>query len=333
MKVLLSSDYHINEDKRFEDTATVLEYIYQKTAEINPDYFVCLGDVFDKRRPTPKEMKMLDNWLLRLRHHVKDSIILLEGNHDQDNAVSGLDYLRDLDVAKIKVVAPPVRYFFEKDKPGFYFGHEQIDGAVSDGGVKLSGGSDLNKIMERYKFDCEIFAFGHFHKPQILKENPLAFYCGSINNGTFGEMHDKKLLWLFENNELVCNYVIPTRRMLHIVVQVQKDTPYNYIPFSQEPKDSLEGTMLKIEYVGTREALAQIKKDVERIKDIALNECKVHSLKVQYVITDKTKPRNDKVTETVSEELALKEYFKSSPERDELICEGMEIVRKVNGNG
>lgn len=330
MKILLSSDYHINEDKRFSDTSTILEYIYQKTVEVNPDYFVCLGDVFDKRRPTPKEMKVLDNWLLRLRPHVKDSIILLEGNHDQDNSVSGLDYLRDLDVNKIKVVAPPVQYYFEKDKPGFYFGHEQIDGAVSDSGVKLSGGSDLNKIMERYKYDCEIFAFGHFHTPQILKENPLAFYCGSINNGTFGEMHDKKVLWLFEDNKLVCNYIIPTRPMFRIVIPVYNDTAYNLNPFSQEP---MEGALVKIEYVGTREALNQIKANVERVKEIAYKEAKVYSLKITYTITDKTKPRNEKVSESVTEDTALREYFNGQPDRDELVKEGMEIVKKVNTNG
>lgn len=328
MRVLLSSDYHINQDKRFEDTADILEFIYQKTVEIKPDYFVCLGDVFDKRKPTPKEMKLLNNWLLQLRAHVKNSIILLEGNHDQDNSVSGLDYLRDLDVDKIKVVAPPVRYYFEEGKPGFYFGHEQIDGAVSDGGIKLHGGSDLTKIMECYKHDCNVFAFGHFHKPQILKEAPLAFYCGSINKGTFGEAEDKKLLWLFEHNQLVCNYVIPTRPMFQFEFDINSNQEHKVV-FTEEYL-KFEGALVKLVFKGSKENLKTV--DVEAYK-LFINRFKAQELKIVFEVTDKTKPRNEKVTESVTEEAALKEYFKNNSDQDELVKEGMEIVKKVNANG
>jgi len=191
MKLIVSADFHISEDRRYIDTANLLHYILGEVGRVHPDYFVILGDIFDKRRPTPRELRLLDRWLLILRDCVGVGIILLEGNHDLDRNISALSYLQDLATEKVTVVRPPFKL------EGFYFDHLQISGAIADNGFCMQEGLLLEHIIIANP-DCHTFAFGHLHKPQVLQEKPLAFYAGSLDKISFSEAEDTKRLWVFE---------------------------------------------------------------------------------------------------------------------------------------
>lgn len=318
MRLFIASDFHINESKRFEDTEHIMYLMLRDIQANRPDVLVILGDIFDKRKPTPKEIRCLDKWLLQARDLVERKIILLEGNHDQDLGISSLSYLKDLHIDKVQVVSPPFKF------GKFYFGHEQIDGAEADNGIKLSGGQTVNSLIKDNP-DTEVFAFGHFHKPQVLHEHPLVFYAGSINNKTFGERDDKKRAWFFDDDGFRV-FFLPTRKMYQFDLDV-KENEAGIVPW---PSKDVEGSLVKIVFSGTATALRGLNKDaIMKLKE----EKKLYSLTVEYRVIDKTKPRNEKVTESIDEETALREYFndkKLSISKKEVVEAGIKLISEVN---
>jgi len=299
-----------------------------------PTYVAVTGDIFDKRKPSPLEMQCFNKWLMSVRDHVIDSVILLEGNHDQDRGISSLSYLSDLNINKVKVVAPPYIFKTEgsKDVPRlkFYFGHEQISGAMTSNNIALSEGVSIESLIENNP-DVDIFAFGHFHKSQVLHKNPLIFYVGSINNLTFAERLDTKVTWFFDNKGKIHSLSLPTRKMYQFDIEVFKDNKEASAPWKDV---NLADSMVKIVFTGTKEALKQVNKD--NIKKMILGR-DVFSLKIEYNVISKSITRNSKITESIKEEVALKEYFKDKQmdetEKEDIINAGLKLISEVNGNG
>jgi len=323
MKYLFCADIHINEFKRLDDTKKALDFVLKIAHKEAVGYVVLLGDVFDKRKPTPTELRVLNNWLMYFWWPMSIEILILEGNHDIDRDVSSLSYLKDLEVEGVKVVRPP--HVFNE----FYLGHEHVNGAVADNGIVLSGGKSLDDIILKHP-ECKVFAFGDFHKPQVLKKDPFSFYAGSITKTNFSERDDEKRLWLFEGTNLVKTIPIPTRLMFQFDVEVKENTPYNYLPFTGVDKKQIRGSSIKLVYKGTKAALRQIRGDINRIKEILLDEEKVAELKIVYETTDRSKPRNENINESVTEQQALEEYFKDKDvkNKQQIIKKGLELINE-----
>jgi DNA repair exonuclease SbcCD nuclease subunit len=321
MGSLVVADFHINESKRLEDTIFLLDYIFKIIYENLPiiKNLYVLGDIFDKRRPTPKELKVLNEWLMKLNCRVP--VYLIVGNHDQDNGISSLTYLKDLLVPGISIITPP----FKIDK--FYFSHEQIDGAKTDNGMVLSGGVSLLDIIEQNP-ECSVFGFGHFHTPQVLNKKPFAFYAGSIDKTSFSQKDDIKCAWLFDDSHnLIKTIALPTRVMVQYNISVVKDGDKIISWYNDDLKDA----MVKIVFSGTREALKQINSVF--LKDLIINKYKAYSLIITYEVADKSKSRNEVINESISEEKALNEFFKDHLKKDQLIREGLKLIKEVNDNG
>jgi len=319
MKILICSDLHINESKRFDDTQTVLSAIVDQVKKLKPEHVFVLGDIFDKRRPTPMEMRCLNHWLLDIRNMVKE-VVLLEGNHDQDRGISSLSYLTDLQIKGVRVVTPPYKAY------GFYLGHEQINGAISDSGIELTGGKSLTDLIKENP-DVTVFAFGHFHKPQVLKRNPLVFYAGSIVNKTFAERDHTKVTWLFDQIDFTATeHALPNRKMYQFVIDLEDDKKTD-LPWLTH---NLAGSLVKIIFSGTAADLKRVDKD----KIMKLKEQKeIYDLLVEYRVTDKTKPRNDKINEEVTEETALREYFNTkdldTTTKEDIVTKGLELISET----
>jgi len=317
MKLVVGADFHINEDRRFTDTSNLLQYILEQVSRIHPEYLVILGDIFDKRRPTPREMRLLNKWLMAIKDSVYDGIVLLEGNHDLDRDVSALSYLQDLAIDKVLVVRPPYKL------EGFYFDHVQISGAVADNGFALEQGQTLTSVTAANP-ECHTFAFGHLHKPQVLHENPRAFYAGSLDKISFAEAEDKKRIWIFEDKALENCIGLPTRPMYQFnLTATESQTDWQF-------GMDLTGAMIKIVFSGTRDALKGI--DSGKLHYYFSNIKKVFSLKVAFDITDKSVSRNEIVNESVSEKVALDEYFKDNSNKEAIVTHGLQII-KESSNG
>jgi DNA repair exonuclease SbcCD nuclease subunit len=318
MRILFTADFHIDESKRLEDTKKSLDFIAEFLSKENISYLVILGDIFNKRKPSPIEMRVFNQWVMKICDEV-DNIIIIEGNHDLDKNISAVSYLEDLMVEKLTIYRPPVVIL---DK--FYLGHEQIDSAVADNGIPLLGGIILDNIVETNP-SCEVFAFGHFHKPQILKKEPLCFYAGSINPRTFSERDDKKCLWLFEDTQLIKQIELPTRKMHQITVDLVENV-HNAWDFEPE-----KGSLIKIIYRGTKVALQSVDEDnvVKYLKSAG-----AESVFICYDVLDATTSRNENLTESISDATALSEYFKNrdldSKLKKQVIKTGLEIIKHAS---
>ena len=136
-KTVIIADLHIDENYYLDDTVSVLDSIQEVLQNEYPvSYLFILGDVFNRKRPTPRELRVFNRWLMKIRPRVVGEILILEGNHDRDNELSSLSYLADLPVDKVTIVRPPFK--FNK----FYLGHKQLTGAVADNGAVLDSGRD-----------------------------------------------------------------------------------------------------------------------------------------------------------------------------------------------
>ena len=318
MKLVVGADLHINEDRRFQDTANLLQYTLEQVSRIHPDYLVILGDIFDKRRPTPREMRLLNKWLMAVKESVYDGIILLEGNHDLDRDVSALSYLQDLVIDKVLVVRPPYKL------NSFYFDHAQVIGAQADSGFTMDEGQSLATIIENNP-DCHTFAFGHLHKPQVLNVKPLAFYAGSLDKISFAEAEDIKRLWVFNDAVIADSIRLPTRPMYQFNITVTEATT----GLPSWGNLDLTGAMLKVVFSGTREAL-------KGVDSAAFHKCLysrgIFSLKIAFDVMDKSVARNEIINESVSEKAALDEYFKDHANKDTMVTHGLQII-KESSNG
>lgn len=299
------------------DTANLLHHAIGEIGRASPDYLVILGDIFDKRRPTPRELRLLNRWLLAVRDCVTEGIILLEGNHDLDREISALSYLQDLATSKVTIVRPPFKL------QGFYFDHAQVLGAMADNGFQMGEGRPLAGIIEQNS-DCHTFAFGHLHKPQFLQEKPLAFYAGSLDKVSFSEAEDEKRLWVFKDSVLESYIYLPTRPMYQFNLDVT-ETETSMSPWAAT---DVTGAMVKLVFSGTREALKGI--DTAQLHNLLVSRG-VFSLKIVCNVTDKSVPRNEIINESVSEQAALEEYFKGHSDKVILVSQGLKIIKEAAG--
>ena len=317
MSTLFASDLHISEQRRLPDTEAALDFLVNTIIQKQPHYTVLLGDIFDKRKPTPMELRVFNKFLCKIKDRTE--VIILEGNHDIDRDISTLSYLQDLNVTGVLVVRPPYEF------GSFYLGHEHINGAQVGDGFTLSGGKSLDDIISKHP-QCKVFAFGDFHKPQILHESPLCFYAGSMVKTTFAEKNDTKFLWLFDNDiRLVEKIEIPGRNMIQYDVKVKEGDTFSEPWFDAGADQLLDDALVKVVFSGTNTALKQINED-------ALREVlsKVKELRVEYVVLDRSKPRNENINESVSSKNALKEFFddKEVEYKEEIIRAGEELLHE-----
>lgn len=291
------SDLHISESKRLQDTEDILLYVSDYVCHNRIDYLCILGDVFDKRKPTPRELRVFNKFLRRIhtKIYAKNGIVILEGNHDVDADISSLSYLDDLSIPNIVVVKPPYKL------NEFYLDHRPLRGAIADNGFSIDWGKDLSDIVNSNN-DCKVFAFGDFHKPQILRENPLCFYAGSINKVNFSERYDNKFMWIFKDHKCSDRIKLPCRNMVQFDINVE-DNSDNEAPWLGV---DISGALVKLVYSGSKSALrdVNVSSTVKLLKDLG---CEY--IKVEYNITDSGSTRNKNIAESTSDDVALDEYL------------------------
>lgn len=84
------ADLHIDERKRIEDQAHILDVLCGQISEFKPHVALIAGDLFE-RQSTPNERNLLSDFLRRLASF--SPVVIVRGNHD---AQSDLDIFADL---------------------------------------------------------------------------------------------------------------------------------------------------------------------------------------------------------------------------------------------
>ncbi len=219
-KAVITSDLHLRSidnygklladgtNSRLQDRIHSLELSVQYAIDHDADYWICLGDVFDKINPGEK---LRDIFVQIITPLIKADIpiIILIGNHDTDFKIHSFmteaNLLNTLNSSAIRIINNPIAATlkgveclflpFGKDEDialelqthenKIVFGHFGVDGALVSGTeIVLSIGLS-QKLFNKHRFTF----LGHYHKSQTAKK---WMYVGSIAKVDFGERNDKK---------------------------------------------------------------------------------------------------------------------------------------------
>lgn len=226
MRVLVTADWHIgvthhgvvDEDgrnSRLVDLEATLSQMVDIALERRVDLFVCAGDIFHTNRPTPEDQRVF--WrLLRKLQQAKIQSRFIIGNHDYNSKLGAshalklfMDVLAGDEYIQIHdrtcwedFDGLAMCYFpYRGEEPDWrrrrgrsadkvaVVCHSHLEGAVV--GAEPFEIKDDNVTRFR-DLPVDYIMAGHFHKPQLLSEKPLAFYPGSPQCVDFNERKDEK---------------------------------------------------------------------------------------------------------------------------------------------
>jgi putative phosphoesterase len=301
MKYLIASDFHLNEANRFDDFISSLFQIQLVADKIKPDAYIIAGDIFDNRRPTPRELKAFSSHL----RMIKAKKYIIAGNHDRiDKNLSTLDWLGNID-DNIEI---------EDGKYKILITHENIKEAlIGNDNIKLNN----YKSYKDYK-GYDVIIFGHIHKPQIINEkNPLAFYPGSIERVDFAERNDNKYIWILDINDKLKlrRHKLKVRDMVYIKINLDtKEKDINKKDFK------IEESIVKVDILGTKDKIKSLNYDklLSKFKD-------AYQIDINFFITDVEGIKNKATTSDKS----ILEFFDSYSEKKKLNDNINKLCRKL----
>ena len=173
MRTLIIGDIHIEENS-IEEISSIFE---KDIFVIKADKIIQLGDLFDKNRPSPKELKFTTKLIHKMSTLYK-KVILLAGNgsHEFLNGVGVIEYLQELS-GKINIIT---KDNFTEDN--ILYAHFMLNES------KLEYGTGKFGLKELKKYDYSILA----HQHSFQKFNSKVYHIGSIRYQNFNESSDKE---------------------------------------------------------------------------------------------------------------------------------------------
>lgn len=147
--------------------------LLQVVKSVHIDEIICLGDWYDKKRPSAKEIDFGTYWAIKLKN-ICNKFVMLRGNHPTiNNKISSVEYLKHLNIDIVDDYISDNIFFghFMTDKTPMYFGYYAKD-------TKLNN-------LKNYRY----ILLGHYHIPYQLANN--AWHIGSCRFVTFNEANTK----------------------------------------------------------------------------------------------------------------------------------------------
>jgi len=81
MKICVSADWHIDQNNRIDDFISTANNMLEEIRKICPDVFVFVGDAYKTWKPSPFEMNVFHNIILKISQEV-NKVFIVVGNHD-----------------------------------------------------------------------------------------------------------------------------------------------------------------------------------------------------------------------------------------------------------
>jgi len=317
LRYLITGDYQLNERNRIYDYVKQLEVIEKKSREIEYDYYVNVGDIFERKKPTPFELKIFAKHIYKIKAREK---IIVVGNHDElSETLTNLDWLPD-DIIVTKT------FQITDNKNSIYFAHR----TVSEAKTGLDWG--LNEISYRVlqkETKADIIVLGHIHTPQIINEkNPLVFHPGSIERNTFGERNDNKYIWdlnITEKDTKLNKTKLDIKPMHYIIYNI--DDKEITVNDKKVQVFDIKNSIVKVDIVGTKERINKINYD--KLLDKFSG---AYKLDFNFIYSD-SEVKEFKMNESVaikSDIELLEDYAKDKELNSKLIKYGKKIINEFN---
>jgi len=232
--IIIFSDPHVTESS-INELEGIFTGIVRKYAA-SKNLLLCAGDFFDKKRPTPLEIKFGAKWAKRFNIQFK-KFVMLTGNHPTiDDTITSVDYLYYIDtIIRKSIIIEEV-----------YIGHHFINGsskAFNEPVVPLE--------IRKYRY----VLLGHQHQPQKINDN--SYHIGSCRFTTFGELDSEpKRVAVIDGEDLkweLLTEVIPIKEVFSVeeLKKVDKNTKVRitYTDFNKFKEEVSELTILKKDFI------------------------------------------------------------------------------------
>ena len=349
-------------NEREIQTLSLLNETVEYAINCNADGVVFAGDMYHKNMPSPTLVNKVNEIMIKLSKN-KIKTFVLDGNHDVSKMETTNSGLTQFDTLNIPYFTQSRFYkeeIFECDNQKYkfvflptYHTKEEIKDYIDNldttyptiiifhGSIKDAELNDWNKMESDKAIEADIFnkenivsvVMGHFHKHQIIKEKPLIFYTGSTNRIDFSEeKQDKGFVELDIDGNKVMNF------KFHKLDHAQKfKTIYIDAKNMSDAKDIEQAIMDKM--IDINSAIVRIKVDLN--ENIILNEKKIveyaykqgvyYILKIQKILPDIKTIIEDGISNVLSVQESLKQYYKGQKREKERIKLGSDIVQMVEG--
>ena len=254
MKVLITGDWHIGvtsfgtiDDSGRNSRLIDFERALQRSIDIaiseKVDLYICAGDIFHTNKPAIEDQRVFYRIIKRLEDSAINSRFII-GNHDYNSKLGASHALRIFMDFLAGSNAKYVKIYDETTWEDFANGNDLLKVCFYPYHAKQPELNDYRNHFQRVALVCHshlegavvgcepfeirddkatkfkdlpvdfVFA-GHFHKPQILSKEPLAFYPGSICPVDFNERNDVKGVVIVDTVERSYECIAIRSREMH----------------------------------------------------------------------------------------------------------------------
>ena len=369
MKIITFADAHIgistystidpktNLNTRVLDSLNGIDQIINYAEENNIKYILFAGDMFKNALPSPTLVREINK---RIKASAEKGIkwIIQDGNHDVsplETAKSALDPLSTLKVENVEHTRFEKTYMIDNNIRVLvlptYTTQEEVENILSkyNDNIKtivMGHFTSLNAKLNDWliasnedAIDIKIFqkpnilavVLGHLHKHQILNTNPLSYYCSSTIRTDFNEEHDKKGFVVLDiDNNYNVSYIfkeIKTQEFLSIKMDLvgEDDAQANVMAYLNHIKNDLNDKVVRVQLTLDKENNI----DDNEILEFLKNNNVSYIANISKIFDREQLIRNKDINEQITEEEALREYFKDNSDKDEIIKLGISIINEM----
>lgn len=369
MKIITFADAHIgistystidpktNLNTRVLDSLNGIDQIINYAEENNIKYILFAGDMFKNALPSPTLVREINK---RIKASAEKGIkwIIQDGNHDVsplETAKSALDPLSTLKVENVEHTRFKKIYMIDNNIRVLvlptYTTQEEVENILSkyNDNIKtivMGHFTSLNAKLNDWliasnedAIDIKIFqkpnilavVLGHLHKHQILNTNPLSYYCSSTIRTDFNEEHDKKGFVVLDiDNNYNVSYIfkeIKTQEFLSVKMDLvgEDDAQANVMAYLNHIKNDLNDKVVRVQLTLDKENNI----DDNEILEFLKNNNVSYIANISKIFDREQLIRNKDINEQITEEEALREYFKDNSDKDEIIKLGLSIINEM----
>ena len=369
MKIITFADAHIgistystidpktNLNTRVLDSLNGIDQIINYAEENNIKYILFAGDMFKNALPSPTLVREINK---RIKASAEKGIkwIIQDGNHDVsplETAKSALDPLSTLKVENVEHTRFEKTYMIDNNIRVLvlptYTTQEEVENILSkyNDNIKtivMGHFTSLNAKLNDWliasnedAIDIKIFqkpnilavVLGHLHKHQILNTNPLSYYCSSTIRTDFNEEHDKKGFVVLDiDNNYNVSYIfkeIKTQEFLSVKMDLvgEEDAQANVMSYLNHIKNDLNNKVVRVQLTLDKENNINDNEILEFLKNNNVS----YIANISKIFDREQLIRNKDINEQITEEEALREYFKDNSDKDEIIKLGISIINEM----
>ena len=369
MKIITFADAHIgistystidpktNLNTRVLDSLNGIDQIINYAEKNNIKYILFAGDMFKNALPSPTLVREINK---RIKASAEKGIkwIIQDGNHDVsplETAKSALDPLSTLKVENVEHTRFEKTYMIDNNIRVLvlptYTTQEEVENILSkyNDNIKtivMGHFTSLNAKLNDWliasnedAIDIKIFqkpnilavVLGHLHKHQILNTNPLSYYCSSTIRTDFNEEHDKKGFVVLDiDNNYNVSYIfkeIKTQEFLSVKMDLvgEDDAQANVMAYLNHIKKDLIDKVVRVQLTLDKENNI----DDNEILEFLKNNNVSYIANISKIFDREQLIRNKDINEQITEEEALREYFKDNSDKDEIIKLGISIINEM----